>query len=115
MASHEIRGSTLGTILFLGKRFYTNKDALEERFGRIFHLPREWAKAGHSVFLWLIDYHSRKPERRLLDGMEIASTPFLSAAMLKSALGVVMRVRPKVVVASGDCYIGLLGGRLRAC
>ena len=112
MASHETVGNTPGTILFLGKRFYTNKDALEERFGRIFHLPREWAKAGHSVFLWLIDYHSRKPERRLLDGMEIASTPILSAAMLKSALGVIMRVRPKVVVASGDCYIGLLGWAL---
>jgi len=112
MASHEIAESPPGKILFLGKRFYTNKDALEERFGRIFHLPSEWSKAGQRVFLWLIDYHSRKPVRRLLDGMEIASTPVLSAAMLKSAVSVLMRARPTIIVASGDCYIGLLGWAL---
>ena len=45
-------------ILFLGKRHYTNKDALAERFGRIYQLPRYWAAAGHDVRLRLLEYRS---------------------------------------------------------
>ena len=44
MASQARGPAGIGNILFLGKRFYTNKDALQERFGRIFHLPMEWAR-----------------------------------------------------------------------
>lgn len=47
-------------ILFLSKRFYTNKDAWKERFGRIFRLPLEWSKSGEDVLLWLLDDHSRE-------------------------------------------------------
>ena len=40
-------------VLFIGKRFYTNRDAYTERFGMIYQLPFWWAKAGHEVDLWL--------------------------------------------------------------
>ena len=50
-------------ILFIGKRFYTNRDAFKERFGRIYQLPYWWAAAGQEVDLWLIDYHSREAAR----------------------------------------------------
>ena len=109
MVSQSRADEALGNILFIGKRFYTNKDALEERFGRIFHLPSEWALADHSVLLWLLDYHSRKPARQMESGMEIASTPVPSAAMARVAWAAFSRFRPKLIVASGDCYIGLLG------
>lgn len=95
-------------IVFIGKRFYTNRDALLERFGRIFHLPHEWAKAGQSVILWLIDYHSRTPIHCTVDSLKINSTPILSMAAIRAMLAT-LTTRPAAIIASGDCYIGLLG------
>jgi glycosyltransferase involved in cell wall biosynthesis len=95
-------------ILFLGKRFYTNKDALSERFGRIFHLPMEWSNAGNDVRLWLVDYHTREALDTRAGQLSIWSSP---AASLRSVACLFrsLRRRPEVLVASGDCYIGLLG------
>ena len=39
----DLAPSDQGRILFLGKRFFTNKDALLERFGRVYQLPSIWA------------------------------------------------------------------------
>lgn len=95
-------------ILFLGKRFYTNKDAWAERFGRIFHLPFEWAKSGHEVRLVLLDYHSRESLRATEGLLEVWSSPVPRIGLLPD-LARPLCWRPGIVVASGDCYIGLLG------
>jgi glycosyltransferase involved in cell wall biosynthesis len=97
-----------GAILFIGKRFYTNKDALQERFGRIFHLPSEWSRSGRTVLLWLVDYHSRTAEDSRAQAMRIVSTPVRGVAILKVFVEMIRTFRPKVVVASGDCYIGFM-------
>jgi glycosyltransferase involved in cell wall biosynthesis len=96
-------------ILFLGKRHYTGKDTLEERFGRIFHLPAEWRRCGREVMLWLVDYHGSRPESRELDGLPVLSTPVRSLSLWRQCLRMLGRHGPGIVVASGDCYIGLLG------
>ena len=100
-------------ILFIGKRFYTNRDALIERYGRIFQLPRWWADAGHDARLWLIDYHTREYRQEAFAGLPIVSTPvgrWRFVRQLSAELSRVVRRagRPQLVVASGDCYIGLL-------
>ena len=95
-------------ILFLGKRFYTNKDAWTERFGRVFRLPSEWARTGESVLLWLVDYHTRETVNFSEGRLTVWSRPILSLGMLAALLRA-WRLRPVTVVASGDCYIGLLG------
>ena len=46
--------------LFIGKRYYTNRDALLERYGRIYQLPALWRQDGVDVRLWLLDYHRRR-------------------------------------------------------
>lgn len=104
----------VGNILFLGKRFYTNKDVLKEHFGRIFHLPNEWVKSGQKVLLWLIDYHSGSSVDTQIEGMRVVSTPVPSIAMIGVAFRAARGFRPRLIVASGDCYIGLLGWLL-AC
>jgi glycosyltransferase involved in cell wall biosynthesis len=105
-----------GRILFVGKRHYTGKDALEERFGRIFHLPMEWQRSGHEVLLWLVDYHGRVPEQRQADGLNVVSTPVRGLSLWSRFLRALFGFRPRMVVASGDCYIGLLGWLLaRLC
>lgn len=95
-------------ILFIGKRRYTGKDAWRERFGRIYQLPAAWARAGEDVRLWLVDYHSREPLDDLDDGLAMRSTPVRGLSVMR-AFAAHLRWRPRAVVASGDCYIGLLG------
>ena len=95
-------------MLFLGKRFYTNKDALVERFGRIYQLPSLWGGQGARVLLWLVDYHTSVKVEEEIGLRRIISTPLLSLSVVK-ALTAVFRLRPNVVVASGDSYIGLAG------
>ncbi len=101
-------------VLFIGKRHYTHRDALRERYGRIYHLPASWAAQGIATRLWLIDYHGSAAETQV-DAecqLEIASTPVRRPAGLLRLVWRVLTVRrspPRTVVASGDCYVGLLG------
>lgn len=99
-------------ILFIGKRFYTNRDAFKERFGRIYQLPFWWAKAGHDVDLWLVDYHGREVESSSDDELRVESTPVLRwrffARWISACFGRRGVRRPDIVVASGDCYIGFI-------
>ena len=107
-------------IIFIGKRFYTNRDALAEKYGRIYQLPWHWAQAGHDVRLWLVDYHDRRTAHRQDGPLSIASTPVRNLALFWHYLTGRYKRPGKidVVVASGDCYIGVLAWhiarRLRA-
>jgi glycosyltransferase involved in cell wall biosynthesis len=101
-------------LLFVGKRRYTNRDALEERFGRIYQIPYFWAKSGRTTKLWLIDYHVRSYRREVHDELKVISTPVIGPhflfRLLTEFIGLVRRRdHPRVVIASGDCYVGLLG------
>jgi glycosyltransferase involved in cell wall biosynthesis len=97
-------------ILFIGKRFYTNRDAYAERFGRIYQLPYFWSQVGEQVQLWLFDYHSGKSEKRLDDTLEIATCPVFEFKTWKLLIRQLLCPRQfDVVIASGDCYIGMVG------
>lgn len=99
-------------ILFIGKRFYTNRDAFAERFGRIYQLPFWWAQAGHDVDLWLIDYHGREVTSSRDGDLSVESTPVLRwrffARWVSAGFSRWSRRRPDIIVASGDCYVGLV-------
>lgn len=102
------------SVLFIGKRFYTNRDALRERFGRIRQLPWHWARAGVPTELLLIDYHTREVERHADGPLNILSVPALSSANMRQFVSEVMKRkisddRSRVIIASGDCYVGLMG------
>lgn len=97
-------------VLFLGKRFYTNRDALEERYGRIYQLPHHWAESGINTRLWLIDYHGRQTARRREGALAVSSLPLMGLGTLQQLFSKLMiGRRHSHVVATGDCYIGLLG------
>lgn len=95
------------SILFIGKRFYTNRDAYNEKFGRIYQLPYHWSKK-YPTKLWLIDYHEKNKKFKLDETLEVTSTPILSFSFFLIFFKTVIIHRPKTIVASGDCYIGLL-------
>lgn len=94
-------------ILFIGKRFYTNRDAYAEKYGRIYQLPYYWSKET-STSLWLIDYHTKEKIKDQHDNLNILSIPLFSAAFIFTIIKIILVQRPKTIVASGDCYIGLL-------
>jgi len=105
-------------ILFIGKRFYTNRDAYTERFGRIYQLPYWWAKAGHEVDLWLVDYHGGEAGVSQDEALTVETTPVLRWRFFKRWISACFSRRsarrPDIIVASGDCYIGLVA-YLAAC
>lgn len=96
-------------ILWLGKRFYTNKDALSEHYGRMYQLPRKWQEAGVQVRLWLIDYHTRETLYTQDGDMLVASAPMVSFGTLHQLFRALITNRANYIVASGDCYIGMIG------
>lgn len=46
-------------ILFLCKRYYTGKDVIQDRFGRLYEIPRQLALAGHDVEVACLNYRRR--------------------------------------------------------
>lgn len=99
-------------ILFIGKRFYTNRDALTEKYGRIYQLPWHWSQENINTRLWLIDYHSNKLVNTTHEALRIISTPVRTGAALTQYIKEVRSKTPDIIVASGDCYIGLMAYRL---
>ena len=99
-------------VLFIGKRFYTNRDAYTERFGRIYQLPYWWAKAGHEVDLWLVDYHGGEAGVSQDEALTVETTPVLRWRFFKRWISACFSRRsarrPDIIVASGDCYVGLV-------
>lgn len=94
------------SILFIGKRFYTNRDAYSEKFGRIYQLPYYWSQ-NIKTDLWLIDYHSKEKIKDNDQNLRIISTPIFRIYFFFMLLKFILITRPKTIVASGDCYIGL--------
>lgn len=99
-------------ILFVGKRYYTNKDALSERFGRIYRLPLMWSRAGCDVRLELIDYHSMSPVSGHAPEVPATSRGAINPLAWYRLHARAAAFRPDVVIASGDCYIGLAAHRI---
>lgn len=54
-------------ILVITKRQYTNKDLLDDRFGRLREIPLELALKGHKVYGLCLSY-KRKKEDKIFDG-----------------------------------------------
>lgn len=48
-------------ILFICKRYYTGKDVIRHRFGRLYEIPRQLASLGHQVTVLCFDYRNDDP------------------------------------------------------
>ncbi|MDF3030873.1 MAG: glycosyltransferase [Moraxellaceae bacterium] len=98
--------------IFLCKRYYTNKDLLDDRFGRLYHLPVELARRGHAVEVLALDYRHVRGETRRLEGVDFTALPAAPLVLPLLPLRLLARLRRApcdVVVASGDSHIGYLG------
>lgn len=100
-------------ILFIGKRFNTNRDALLEKFGRNYQFPLHLATR-HNVTLWLVDYHSKTTVRCTDSQLNIISTPIKNLALFQHYFLAKYKTPHPIdlVIASGDCYIGIMAQRI---
>ena len=100
---------------FVCKRYYTNKDLLEDRFGRLYHLPIQLQSLSAEVRVIAIDYRSRTPAGMNAEGVEfltVPATPTQLPALVPHLAGLIRERRPDIVIASGDSHIGYLALRL---
>ena len=102
-------------ILFLSKRFYTHRDLRKDRFGRLYHLPRELAARGHSVANWVLDFRTRESLQVTEDGVAYhhRPTPLNAIPLVFSPpIREVTPWRPEIIVASGHIHLGWIGYRI---
>lgn len=102
-------------IELLCKRFYTNKDLIKERFGRLFHLPVQLAKLGHDVKVTALDYRSAQATEYEIDGVTfsalpatVAQLPFLPYRTHRA----ISPAKADFVIASGDSHIGFMAWQI---
>ena len=103
-------------LLVLTKRQYTNKDLLDDRFGRLRELPLELAARGHVVRGLCLSY-KRKPEGILRDGP--VTWESLNAGTLKipgllrfMARASSLASQADVLWACSDSFYGVIGSWL---
>lgn len=108
-------------IFFLGKRYYTNKDLLKDRFGRLYHLPVRLARLGADVSVAAIDYRNPLSEEINAEGVTFRTTPATPTKLMGLPFHLyrsAQAARPDIIIASGDSHIGyiamLIAQRLRA-
>lgn len=102
-------------IHLLCKRRYTAKDLIQDRFGRLYHLPVQLHRLGMDVSVTALDYRHRAAERHTLDGVVFGTLPATLARLPGSLIRLRRALRanpPDVLLASGDSHIGYLGLRL---
>lgn len=99
-------------IYLLCKRYYTNKDLIKERFGRLYHLPKEWVANGTEIWVNAIDYRDKISNELTIDGVHFRTTPARLPQVLALPYSIYrhcLRVKPDMLVASGDSHIGFMG------
>ena len=103
-------------ILILTKRQYTNKDLLDDRFGRLWELPSEIGRKGHAVSVLCLSYQKKKEEKLSTENVSWQSvnagrtkisglTRFISRAA-----GLTRQA--DVIWACSDSFYGIIGHQL---
>jgi glycosyltransferase involved in cell wall biosynthesis len=96
----------------LCKRYYTNKDLITDRFGRLYHLPAQLSKLGHSGFVAAADYRNSTVKKLQIPGVVFYSLPFSTLncfTFFSKTYRRLQRFNPDILIASGDSYIGAVG------
>lgn len=101
-------------ILFLGKRYYTRKDLLKDRFGRLFHLPRVLVKCGHQVEVVALDYWTHEFSEKREGNLLLRSEPSRTGGLFipKGKLLVPGGETPDLIIGTGHLHIAAHALRL---
>jgi len=106
-------------ILVLSKRFYTGKDLIDDRFGRVFELPAWLARSGHEVTGLALSYRTAAVGKRRwhdLPGLvwhsaNIGRVPFLN--YFRTLRRLIRETQPELIWVCSDAFHAILGERLQ--
>lgn len=96
----------------LCKRYYTNKDLLQDRYGRLYHLPTQLVRLGAVASVTAIDYRGSTVEQLNAEGVTFRTapaTPVKLPGLLPHLNRTIPASRPDLLIASGDSHIGYIG------
>jgi glycosyltransferase involved in cell wall biosynthesis len=102
-------------IVFLVKRFYTNKDLIDDQFGRLFYFPSILAEMGHECVVFALDSRNKAELSVRKNNVQYYTIPvksFSRLPLMRKLFRTLCRSEADVVFSSGDSYIGYLGLRL---
>jgi teichuronic acid biosynthesis glycosyltransferase TuaC len=96
-------------IVFVCKRYYTGKDVVSHRFGRLYEIPKQLALLGHHVTVLCMDYRNSDPQEGFVDRFENGGAcwnviPLRNLLNIK-IIAILQRVeasRPDIVMGSSD-------------
>jgi len=93
------------------KRYYTNKDLIRDRFGRLFHVPVGLADLGADVRVVALDYRCSRTQEQKLNGVGFKTLPGTAASLPWIPWRIFKELSkdpPDVLIASGDSHIGFI-------
>lgn len=93
-------------IVFVCKRYYTGKDVVRHRFGRLYELPSQLAGLGHSVTVLCLDYRNREPQENFIEKFEGGSVQWFVIPLLRFCALEVLTVYRKIKVSQTDMVLG---------
>ncbi|MCP4627790.1 MAG: group 1 glycosyl transferase, partial [bacterium] len=106
-------------VLVLTKRQYTNKDLIDDRFGRIWELPAGLAAKGHRITGLCLSYKKRSEGVFHVDGMiweSINAGPLKIAGLRRFCRRARQLAQDADVIwASSDSIYGIIGYYLARC
>lgn len=96
-------------ILFICKRYYTGKDVIHHRFGRLHEFPTQLARLGHQVTVLCLDYRNHDPYKDYIEQFGAGSVRWIIISPRRiytlKALQVYRDIKadqPDVVLGSSD-------------
>ncbi len=102
-------------IVFLVKRFYTNKDLIEDRFGRLFYFPSILGEMGHECVVFALDFKNKEEVNVCRNNVHFRNIPvksFWRLPLMRKLFRDLKSSKADVVFSSGDSYLGYWGMRL---
>lgn len=96
-------------VVFVCKRYYTGKDVIRHRFGRLYELPTQLARLGHQVTVLCLDYRNDDPQKSFTEPLGSGSVQWIIVSM-RDVFGMrvgaiskaIKAMDPEVVIGSSD-------------
>ena len=96
-------------VIFICKRYYTGKDVVCHRFGRLYELPTQLARLGHQVTVLCLDYRNNDHHKDFTEQFGAGSVCWgifsfrsICSSKLRSTYKAIRASKPSVVIGSSD-------------
>ncbi|MDH1623627.1 glycosyltransferase family 4 protein [Pseudomonas chengduensis] len=106
-------------IIFVCKRYYTGKDVIRHRFGRLYEFPSQLARLGHQVTVLCLDYRNADHHEDFTEQFGSGAVHWIIASVrnvIGFQVGTIYRSiktqQPELVIGSSDIPCLWLAGKL---